>query len=202
MTTDMLRIGILGIMCLFGLFSCQSQGEEANRAIEQTTLVVSVRDQKMALIKEGRPLVMYPVSTSRFGTGDRPGSYATPLGQLVVRKKIGKGCRLGTVFKTRIPTGEVLPPNAPGRDPIVSRILWLDGLEPQNRHAFARCIYIHGTPQENLLGKPVSYGCIRMRSKDVVSLADSLPTGTQVTITSDHLPTRNPSHHGLLASVF
>ena len=156
----------------------------------------------MALIKEGRPLVMYPVSTSRFGTGDRPGSYATPLGQLVVRKKIGRGCRLGTVFKTRIPTGEVLPPNAPGRDPIVTRILWLDGQEGQNRNAFARCIYIHGTPQESLLGKPVSYGCIRMRSKDVVSLADSLSTGTRVTITSEHLPKRIPSRHGLLASIF
>jgi len=202
MTTDMLRIGILGIMCLFGLFSCQSRGEEVNRDIEQITLVVSVRDQKMALIKEGRPLVMYPVSTSRFGTGDRPESYATPLGQLVVRKKIGKGCRLGTVFKTRVPTGEVLPPNAPGRDPIVTRILWLDGQEGRNRNAFARCIYIHGTPQENLLGKPVSYGCIRMRSKDVAALADSLSTGTHVTIISEHLPKTCPSQHGLLASVF
>jgi lipoprotein-anchoring transpeptidase ErfK/SrfK len=202
MTTDTLRIGILGIMCLFSLFSCQSRGEEVNRDIEQTTLVVSVRDQKMALIREGRPLVMYPVSTSRFGTGDKPGSYATPLGQLVVRKKIGRGCRLGTVFKTRVPTGEVLPPNAPGRDPIVTRILWLDGQEGRNRNAFARCIYIHGTPQENLLGKPVSYGCIRMRSKDVVALADSLSTGTHVTITADHLPNTCPSRHRLLACVF
>lgn len=202
MTTDMLRITVLGVFCLISLFSCHSQAGEANRVSESPELVISVRDQKMALIKEGRSLAMYPVSTSRFGTGDRPGSYATPLGQLVVRKKIGKGCRLGTVFKTRIPTGEVLPPNAPGRDPIVSRILWLDGLEPQNRHAFARCIYIHGTPQENLLGKPVSYGCIRMRSKDVVSLADSLPTGTQVIITSDHLPKEHATHQRLLAAVF
>lgn len=193
MTTDMLRIGILGIMCLISLLSCQSQAGEPNRPSEQATLVVSVRDQKMALIKEGRPLVMYPVSTSRFGTGDRPGSYATPLGQLVVRKKIGKGCRLGTVFKTRMPTGEVLPPNAPGRDPIVTRILWLDGEELQNRHAFSRCIYIHGTPQENLLGRPVSYGCIRMRSNDVATLADSLPIGTKVKITPDHLPKKGSS---------
>jgi hypothetical protein len=202
MTTDMLRIGILGIMCLFSLFSCHSQAGEVHRPSEGTELVVSVRDQKMALIREGRPRVMYPVSTSRFGTGDKPGSYATPLGQLVVRKKIGKGCRLGTVFKTRVPTGEVLPPNALGRDPIVTRILWLDGQEGQNRNAFARCIYIHGTPQENLLGKPVSYGCIRMRSKDVATLADSLSTGTHVTITSDHLPKTCPSRHRLLACVF
>jgi len=202
MTTDMLRITVLGVFCLISLFSCHSQAGEANSSSGGTELVVSVRDQKMALIKEGRPLAMYPVSTSRFGTGDRPGSYATPLGQLVVCKKIGRGCRLGTVFKTRVPTGEVLAPNAPGRDPIVTRILWLDGLEPQNRHAFARCIYIHGTPQENLLGKPVSYGCIRMRSKDVIALADTLPVGTTVRITSDHLPKEHPAHQGLLASVF
>jgi hypothetical protein len=202
MTTDMLRISVLGVFCLISLFSCHSQAGDAYRPSEGTELIVSVRDQKMALIREGRPRVMYPVSTSRFGTGDKPGSYATPLGQLVVRKKIGKGCRLGTVFKTRVPTGEVLPPNAPGRDPIVTRILWLDGQEGRNRNAFARCIYIHGTPQENLLGKPVSYGCIRMRSKDVAALADSLSTGTHVTITADHLPNTCPSRHRLLACVF
>ena len=94
----------------------------------------------------------------------------------------------------------MLPPNAPGRDPIVTRILWLDGQEAQNRHAFSRCIYIHGTPQENQLGKPVSYGCIRMRSKDVATLADSLPVGTTVKITPDHLPHKNPSRQELLAS--
>jgi lipoprotein-anchoring transpeptidase ErfK/SrfK len=187
---------LLGIWILIFLLCGRANAGEESSPSMRPELVVSIRDQKMAVIKEGRPLMMYPVSTSRFGTGDRPGSYATPLGQFVIRKKIGKGCPLGTVFKTRVPTGEVLKPNAPGRDPIVTRILWLDGRELQNSHAFTRCIYIHGTPQENLLGRPVSYGCIRMRSKDVATLADSVPTGILVTITSDHLPKRNSAHHG------
>jgi len=198
----MLRVSVLFVLCMISLFSCHSQAGEPTYHSNGVELVVSIRDQKMALIREGHPLAIYPVSTSRFGTGDRPGSYATPLGQLQVRKKIGIGCRLGTVFKTRAPTGEVLPPNAPGRDPIVTRILWLDGQESQNKNAFARCIYIHGTPQENLLGKPVSYGCIRMRSKDVASLADSLPAGSRVIITSDHLPKKGPIHRGLVAAAF
>jgi lipoprotein-anchoring transpeptidase ErfK/SrfK len=184
-------IGLL-FWCLFGLFSCQVRAGEPEHQIKPPEIVISVKDQKLAMVWEGQVSGVFPVSTSRFGIGDRPGSYATPLGRLVIRKKIGNGCRLGTVFKTRIPTGEVLPPNAPGRDPIVTRILWLDGQEPQNRHAYARCIYIHGTPQENLLGRPVSYGCIRMRSKDVATLADSLPRGTSVTITPDHLPKKMP----------
>jgi len=192
---------LLGIWILIFLLCGRANAGEESSPSMRPELVVSIRDQKMAVIKEGRPLMMYPVSTSRFGTGDRPGSYATPLGQFVIRKKIGKGCPLGTVFKTRVPTGEVLKPNAPGRDPIVTRILWLDGREHQNIHAFTRCIYIHGTPQENLLGKPVSYGCIRMRSKDVASLADSLPAGTPVTITEAHLPKSSPPCRGLVASI-
>lgn len=202
MTTEMLRVSVLFVLCMISLFSCHSQAGEPTHPINGVELVVSIRDQKMALVRKGHPLAMYPVSTSRFGTGDRPGSYATPLGQLQVRKKIGIGCRLGTVFKTRVPTGEVLQPNAPGRDPIVTRILWLDGQEFRNKNAFARCIYIHGTPQENLLGKPVSYGCIRMRSKDVASLADSLPIGTSVMIVQDHLSITLSPQHKLVASIF
>lgn len=202
MRTESLWVLLLLFWCLVGLFSCQARAGEPLYPRPVPEIVVSVKDQKLALITEGRISQVYPVSTSRFGIGDNLGSYATPLGRLVIRKKIGKGCRLGTVFKTRMPTGEILPPNAPGRDPIVTRILWLDGEELQNRHAFARCIYIHGTPQENLLGKPVSYGCIRMRSNDVVALADSLPIGTKVTITPDHLPRKNSANHGLMASIF
>ena len=200
MKTESLWVLLLLFWCLVGLFSCQARAGEPLYSATAPEIVVSVKDQKLAMIRDGHVSEIYPVSTSRYGIGDTPDSYATPLGKLVVRKKIGLGCRLGTVFKTRVPTGEILPPNAPGRDPIVTRILWLDGQEHQNRHAFARCIYIHGTPQESLLGKPVSYGCIRMRSKDVASLADSLPTGTSVTITPEHLPQRNSSHQGLLAS--
>lgn len=201
MRTEPLWVILLLFWGLVGLISCQARAGEAVCQPPASEILISVKEQKLATIRGGHIAEIYPVSTSRFGIGDRPGSYATPLGHLVIRKKIGKGCRLGTVFKTRMPTGEVLPPNAPGRDPIVTRILWLDGQEPQNRHAFARCIYIHGTPQENLLGSPVSFGCIRMRSKDVAALADSLPAGTQVTITPDHLPKARSYQHGLLASL-
>jgi hypothetical protein len=156
-------------------------------------IVVSVKDQQLLLKTDGKPESVYPVSTSRFGIGDRFGSYATPLGKLFVKVKIGMGRPLGSVFRSRVPTGEILKPNAPGRDPIVTRILWLEGMESRNHNAFARGIYIHGTPQEKLLGKPASFGCIRMRSTDVATLCDRVGTGALVTITSDHLPGREPS---------
>jgi hypothetical protein len=150
-------------------------------------MIVSVPDQKMLVLTDGRPVAIYNVSTSKFGTGDHEGSYATPLGRLRVCRKIGAGEPLGAVFHSRRPTGEVIPPNAPGRDPIVTRILWLDGLEDHNRNAFSRCIYIHGTPQESLLGAPASYGCIRMSSSDVAALYDLVGRGALVEITSQHL---------------
>jgi hypothetical protein len=151
-------------------------------------IIVSVKDQQLLLKTDGKAEAIYPVSTSKFGIGDRLGSYATPLGKFLVRVKIGMGKPLGTVFHSRVPTGEVLKPNAPGRDPIVSRILWLDGVEPCNRNAFNRGIYIHGTPQEKLLGHPASFGCIRMKSSDVAVLCDRVATGATVRIIPDHLP--------------
>ncbi len=150
-------------------------------------LILSIPDQKMLVLTDGRPVALYKVSTSKYGTGDREGSYTTPLGHLCIRKKIGEGSPLGTVFHSRKPTGEVLPPDSPGRDPIVTRILWLNGLEEHNRNAFSRCIYIHGTPHESLLGTPVSYGCIRMRSADVKQLYDLLGLGARVEITQKSL---------------
>ena len=151
-------------------------------------IIVSVKDQKMVLLTDGKADAFFPVSTSKFGIGDRQGSYATPLGKLIVKAKIGMGQPLGEVFKSRTPTGEILKPNAPGRDPIVTRILWLEGQEPENKNAFQRGIYIHGTPQENLLGRPASFGCIRMRSIDVASLCTRISIGAAVRIIADHLP--------------
>ena len=150
-------------------------------------MIVSVPDQQMLVLTDGKPVAVYKVSTSKYGVGDREGSYATPLGHLCVKQKIGDGYPLGSVFHSRRPTGEVIPPNAPGRDPIVTRILWLDGLESHNRNAFSRCIYIHGTPQESLLGTPASYGCIRMSSVDVAHLYDLVGRGALVEITTGHL---------------
>lgn len=146
-------------------------------------VIISTKEQKMALIRNGAITKTFPVSTSKFGLGDKQNSYATPLGRLQVKEKIGKNAKLGTVFKHRKPTGEVIPINAPGRDPIVTRIMWLEGLEKENKNAFNRCIYIHGTPEEKRIGQPVSFGCIRMRSRDIIDLFDEIKISEQVFVT-------------------
>jgi lipoprotein-anchoring transpeptidase ErfK/SrfK len=151
-------------------------------------LIISVQDQKLMLVQNGGKVATYPVSTSMFGLGDAWGRMTTPLGFLAVEKKIGDNAPTGAVFHNRRLTGEVLQPNAPGRDPVTTRIIWLRGLEAQNAHAFQRCIYIHGTPQEKTIGRPASYGCIRMKSSDVAALYDRVPLGTLVQIIPDHLP--------------
>lgn len=143
---------------------------------------VSIPDQKMVLYRDGKAIKTYPVSTSKFGLGDKKGSYKTPLGRFEVAEKIGAGKPLGAVFKSRRWTGEVLKPNAPGRDPIVSRILWLHGLENKNKNAYSRCIYIHGTAAEKDIGKRASYGCVRMKSRDIIEVFDKIGSGTRVNI--------------------
>lgn len=153
---------------------------------------ISVADQTLLLTDRGEPVGSYPVSTSKFGLSSREGSYGTPLGRHRVAKKIGQGLPQGAVLKSRCFTGEVLPVNAPGRDPIVTRILWLQGCEGQNRNSWARHIYIHGTPEERNIGKPVSYGCVRMRSRDVSALFDRVGTGARVDIFREPLARRLP----------
>jgi lipoprotein-anchoring transpeptidase ErfK/SrfK len=151
-------------------------------------VIVSVRDQKLMLVQNGAAVATYPVSTSKYGLGDTWGSWATPTGFFQVAQKIGDYAPLGAVFHNRRWTGEILPPNAPGRDPIVTRIIWLRGLEASNAHAFRRCIYIHGTPEEKFIGRPASYGCIRMKSADVATLYTQLPRGAFVQILPQKLP--------------
>ena len=136
----------------------------------------------MVVLENGVPVARYPVSTSKYGLGDNYGRYTTPIGNLEVAQKIGDNAPLGAVFKGRRWTGEILRPNAWGRDPIVTRILWLRGLESNNRNAYSRGIYIHGTPVENLIGRPASYGCIRMRSRDVVRLYNTIGVGAKINI--------------------
>ncbi len=151
-------------------------------------LIISVRDQKLMLVQNGGKVATYPVSTSMFGLGDARGRMTTPLGYMAVEKKIGDNVPVGAVFHNRRLTGEILQPNAPGRDPITTRIIWLRGLEAQNAHAYQRCIYIHGTPEEKKIGRPASYGCIRMKSSDVAELYDRVPLGAVVQIIPDGLP--------------
>ena len=152
------------------------------RMFGSTAIIVSVTEQKLAVIENGQRVAQFAVSTSKFGLGDRPSSYATPLGLLEVASKVGAGAPEGAVFKSQHFTGEILRPNSPGRDPIVTRILHLRGLEASNARAFDRGIYIHGTPEEWKIGRPASYGCIRMRSRDVVRVFDAAPVGTRIEI--------------------
>ena len=155
---------------------------------QEHRILVSVADQSLELYYRNKPIGRYLISTSRFGLGDRPGSRETPLGRMEVAKKIGASAPVGAVFKNRRPTGEILRPDAPGRDPIVTRIIWLKGLEPKNRNAFTRCIYIHGTPEERNVGHPASFGCIRMKSADVVQVFNTIGLGSTVDIIAGSLP--------------
>jgi len=151
-------------------------------------VVISIRDQKLMLLENGGRVAIYPVSTSKSGVGDFRGRMTTPLGYLMVAKKIGDNAPVGAVFHNRRFTGEILQPNAPGRDPVTTRIIWLSGLEAQNAQAFHRCIYIHGTPEEKTIGRPASYGCVRMKAADVAVLYNQIPLGALVQITPDRLP--------------
>src|SRR6266516_2363516 len=188
-------IGILPMRCaleahatlLLALFIASCAAPDTRHQI-----VISTREQKLALLDRGNLMAIYPVSTSKFGLGDWRGSRYTPLGQLQIAEKIGGDAPPGAVFKDRRRTGEIVLPDSPGRDPIVTRILWLRGLEPQNANAFTRDIYIHGTPEERLIGTPASYGCIRMRSSDIISLYDIVGVGAAVSIVNTSLASAIP----------
>src|SRR4029077_7395970 len=155
-------------------------------------IVVSPRDQKLALLDRGYLSAVDPVSTAKFGLGDWRGSRFTPLGKWQIAEKIGDNAPAGTVFKSRRRTGELVLANSPGRDPIVTRILWLRGLEAQNANAFGRDIYIHGTPEEWKIGSPASYGCVRMRSSDIIQLYNIVGVGAAVTIVNAPLVSAVP----------
>lgn len=170
----------LGLTSLV-LFSCTNPSASIPHGHDyRNKMIVSVRDQRLLLCSNGEPVKSYKISTSKYGLSDRPGSYGTPLGRMQVARKIGHRAPLGSVFKNRRRTGEILKPNAKGRDPIVTRILWLRGTENRNRNAFHRKIYIHGTTEERRLGKAVSYGCIRMASRDVRDLFNRVGRGADV----------------------
>ena len=176
------------LLPLFALVSLIPSVRAATGLEVPNSVIISVREQKLLLLQNGAKVATYPISTSKFGLGDAWGRMTTPLGYLAVAQKIGDHAPAGAVFHNRRFTGEILAPNAPGRDPVITRIIWLRGLELQNAHAFSRCIYIHGTPEEKLIGRPASYGCIRMKSSDVASLYSQLPLGALIQIVPDKLP--------------
>jgi lipoprotein-anchoring transpeptidase ErfK/SrfK len=154
---------------------------------QQRSVVVSVPEQRLYVLEGNQALNSYKISTSQFGLGDALGSFATPLGMMEITGKVGSGAPVGCVFKGCRPTGEICRVNAYGRDPIVTRIIRLGGLEPSNASAAARGIYIHGTPEERRLGRPASYGCVRMRSRDVIELFNSVRVGTKVEIVNERV---------------
>jgi len=175
------------------------KGSNAVRAAQQQLkqdgqlyAVVAIEAQRLYLMQDGRLLKAYPVSTSAFGPGAQEGSNQTPLGLHKVKEKFGDDEPQGMVFKARKPTGRVAeiisePKDIP-QDDVTTRILWLDGMEPAVNQggkvdSYKRFIYIHGTPEEGLIGRPASHGCVRMLNADVVDVFNKLPEGTLVYIT-------------------
>ena len=144
-------------------------------------LRIDATRQILEVLRDGEVCKSYPVSTSKFGLGFENGSNRTPLGRFVVSEKIGAGATVGTVFKSRAPTGEIASQGGQ-EDLVLTRILWLAGLDAANANTRDRFIYIHGTNQESLLGTPASHGCVRMRNADVAECFDEIPEGTLVEI--------------------
>jgi lipoprotein-anchoring transpeptidase ErfK/SrfK len=155
-------------------------------------IAISIPAQTLALVgDDGSERARYRVSTARKGAGEVRDSLCTPRGRHIVRAKIGAGQPLNTVFVRRRPTGEIWTPQLgweyPGRDWILTRIMWLSGCEPGfNRlgdvDTMRRYIYIHGSPDTVAMGVPGSIGCVRMRNADIVELFDRVPSGTEVEI--------------------
>lgn len=152
---------------------------------------IDIPTQTLYLSEENNLIVKFPISTSKFGVGEACGSNCTPRGKHLVRAKIGANKPIGTVFVERRPTGEIYSPllakQYPGRDWILTRILWLSGCERGSNRlggvdTMRRYIYIHGTSEEDKIGTPASGGCIRMRNQEVITLFDQVSIGTLVFI--------------------
>jgi lipoprotein-anchoring transpeptidase ErfK/SrfK len=154
-------------------------------------LDISISEQKMDLIRNDKPIISYPVSTALKGVGEQMGSECTPTGWHKIRAKIGSSQPINSVFVSRRPTGEIysleLSKQFPERDWVLSRILWLGGIEPgKNRFGQVdstwRYIYIHGCPDELMNGSPESHGCVRMKNQDVIDLFALVDSGTLISI--------------------
>jgi hypothetical protein len=144
---------------------------------QRRRLVVSIDHQTLAVVEDGMVIREFPVSTAARGTGFRKDSFRTPTGRFRICEKIGGGLPLGTVFKARVPTG-ICHPGEPGHDDLIlSRILRLDGLDAANANTLDRCVYVHGTNQEEFIGRPAGHGCIRLRNADMIELFDLTSPG-------------------------
>ena len=143
---------------------------------------VSVDEQRLRVFDGHHEIRNYLISTAANGTGCDEGSNCTPLGRFVIAEKLGQDSPIGTIFKSRLPIGQWAPGDETPEDLVLTRILWLDGQDPENANTRDRYIYIHGTNQEALIGQPVSHGCLRMRNDEVIDLFDIIPEGTPLHI--------------------
>ena len=175
--------GCLLLGSLFASCTLDNTPDIPPRAVVRDGVAITLKDQKLTVLRDGKKVKDYDISSSKFGMGSSQGSNRTPLGIHAVTKKVGDGQPQGMVFKGCRPTGEVVRADS-GRDPIVTRVIQLAGLESFNRNSHSRRIYIHGTPEERKIGQPASYGCIRMRSEDVVDLYPHVYRGMPVAIES------------------
>jgi len=148
---------------------------------EDWEMRVDIARQVVDLCRGGELVKSWPVSTSRFGQGFEPGSFKTPTGRFMVSEKIGEGAPLWSVFKSRQPTGEIAAPGGE-QDGVLTRILWLAGLDSDNTNTRDRYIYFHGTNREDLIGTPASHGCVRLRNADIAELFELVPEGARVVI--------------------
>ena len=154
---------------------------DADQNFPPLSLQVDIARQTLHLLSNGAPVKSWPVSTSKFGIGTEPGSFRTPLGKFRICEKFGAGAPLWAVFRARVATGELAGPGGE-EDGILTRILWLEGLEEANANTRDRYIYLHGTNQEDQIGAPASHGCIRLKNLDIRELFDLVPAGTPVEI--------------------
>lgn len=158
---------------------------------DEPAIIVSISEQKLLLVKNEEILASYPISSSAYGIGNKAGSNKTPLGTHKISHKIGEGAETGAVFRSRALTGEMAAIYTDDTDVeddlVTTRIMWLQGMEPgvnqgKGIDSHARYIYIHGTPEEGLIGQPASHGCIRMKNQDVIDLFEQVQEGTLVEI--------------------
>ena len=140
-------------------------------------LVVSIERQRLYVMRETTCIREFVVSTAARGVGFESGSLCTPTGNFRIHAKIGSGVPTYTIFKARVPVGIWKPGENDGDDLILTRILQLDGLDPDNANTLQRYVYIHGTNREDLLGQPSSHGCIRLSNTEMIELFDMVNEG-------------------------
>lgn len=157
----------------------------------QLAIIVDVSEQRLYLVSDTQVVITYPVSTSRYGVGSKVGTNRTPLGTHRIASKKGEGDPIGTIFKARANTGKIAKiyedTTKLDQDLVTTRLIWLEGLEPgvnkgKGIDSYRRYIYIHGTPEEGLIGQPRSHGCVRMKNQDIIDLFNRVSVGTLVEI--------------------